>query len=359
MNLTTIGRLGYRQLSAALPEVLYLNTGVDLTWPVEIRATVTLRCNYKCLQCACWRMKKYPEEMSVDQWKAALGSIKEFLGPYRIAFGGGEPFVLRGFLELLEYCGRESIDFGLITNGSAFASDHVVDRFVAARPLKLDISVDGATPELHDGLRGTPGSLESISDGMGRLRGAQQRLGIRFPIRIKTILNALNFRGMPDLVTWAEDRGATTIDIQPIFEWTDETRGELWPSPSDLGEMEAVVEELVRRKAAGAPIETTEHTLRGMLNHFRKEKVTPVVAQCRIGLRVFGIHPDGRVSSCADYSDLGNITRQSAREIWTGEVAREVRRQTVACTKGCVYGCRETKSLADTIRRGLMVFGRP
>jgi hypothetical protein len=110
-------------------------------------------------------------------------------------------------------------------------------------------------------------------------------------------------------------------------------------------------------KAEGAPIETTERRLRSIENHFRREAVAPTISPCRIGVRVFGIHPDGQVYCCADFEPLGDITRQSARAIWTGAVARDIRRRTVACTKGCSYGCRESKSVADTIRRGLMIFG--
>jgi MoaA/NifB/PqqE/SkfB family radical SAM enzyme len=357
MDVAIIGRLALRQLASLIPEMTYLHTGIDLTRPTEIRATVTHRCNYKCLQCACWRFETYPQEISIDQWKTALGSIKEFLGPYRIQFLGGEPFVKKGFLDLLEFCREESLDFGLTTNGAAFVSDRIVDRFVATRPLKIEISVDGPTPEVHDRLRGVPGSLQCISDGMRRLLNAQLRLGIRFPIRIKATLNAVNFRVMPDLVTWAVNRGASTIDIVPIFEWTDESRNELWPSLADLGDLQTVIEELLRMKAMGAPIDTSEHKMRGMLNHFRREPVTPEVSRCRIGVRVFDIHPDGRVYSCTDYAALGDVTRQSAREIWTGAVARDVRRKTVACTKGCTYGCRESKSTFHMIRRAFMIFG--
>ncbi len=154
--------------------------------------------------------------MSIDQWKKGLESIKEFIGPYRVQFVGGEPFVKRGFLDLLEFCHEQSIDFGVITNGSAFASDRVVRRFVAARPLKVDISVDGPTAEIHDRLRGVSGSLLSITAGIHKLLDIGRELGVQFPIRIKPTLNSVNFRAMPDLVTWAVEQGATTIDIQPM-----------------------------------------------------------------------------------------------------------------------------------------------
>jgi MoaA/NifB/PqqE/SkfB family radical SAM enzyme len=356
MDLAVIGRLALQQLSSVVPEMTYLHTGIDLTRPTEIRALVTQRCNYKCLQCACWRLGAYPE-ISIDEWKAALASIKEFLGSYTIQFVGGEPFVKKGFLDLLEFCHDESIDFGVITNGSAFASEHVIKSLVTARPLKVEISVDGPTAGIHDRLRGIEGSLERITIGIGKLRHVQHATGIQFPIRIKATLNAVNFRAMTDLVRWAVDRGATTIDIEPIREWTEESKGELWPSPADLGDLQGVITELINMKAIGAPIETSRHKLLGMIPHFRKEKVQLEVSTCLVGLRVFSIDPRGVVSSCGQFAPLGDLTRQSAREIWTGAEACGVRRGTVACTKGCAYGCLATKSLAQKIRRGLMVFG--
>ena len=155
--------------------------------------------------------------MSIDQWKKGLESIREFLGSYRVQFVGGEPFVKNGFLELLEFCRELSIDFGVITNGSAFASDRVVRRFVSARPLKVEISVDGPTAETHDRIRGVPGSLLSITVGIQKLRDASRELGVDLPIRIKPVLSALNFRAMPELVTWSIEQGATSIDIQPVL----------------------------------------------------------------------------------------------------------------------------------------------
>src|SRR5262249_1251066 len=75
VEIGAINRMAMRQLSAVIPEVLYLHTGIDFTRPTEIRASLTERCNYKCLQCACWRFERM-REMSIDQWKTALASLR-------------------------------------------------------------------------------------------------------------------------------------------------------------------------------------------------------------------------------------------------------------------------------------------
>lgn len=357
-DLPLLTRMGRRHLATIVPEALYLSTGIDLTRPTLIGASVTNRCNYKCLQCACWRMK--PEiEMAVDQWKAGLEGLREYLGRYRIQFVGGEPFVKRGFLDIVEHCRRLGVDFGVMTNGSAFVNRRVVERFVKAGPILVSISVDGPTAELHDRLRGQPGSLKAIEAGIRNLRELRKEHDGAFPIRIKATLNARNYRTAPAIVDWAAAQGATSIDFEPVREWTEETRGELWPTLDDCDELEGVVDELLQMQAAGGPIETSKHKLRSMPDHFRRHTPSPEVQVCRIGLRAFSINPQGLVSNCHYFEPIGDLTRQSAREIWTGEQAREIRSQTVACTRGCSYGCYATKPVLHTIKRGVKVFARP
>jgi MoaA/NifB/PqqE/SkfB family radical SAM enzyme len=353
MDTTTIVKLGLSEISARLPEILYLHTGIDRTRPVWFHAVINQKCNYKCKQCECWRLKEYVE-ISIEQWKSALSSIRDFVGRYTIQFCGGEPFIKKGFLELLEHCRSNDIDFGVITNGSAFSNLKVVDRLAASRPLNVDISVDGATPEIHDTLRGVDGSLRVIEEGIRSLRAAQEAIGVRFPIRLKPTINAHNFRSIPGLVRWATEVGASTIDFQPIREWSEESRGELWLKGEDIGEFRSIVEDLIVLKKQGAPVETSDHLLREMVPHFLREPVAPELDTCLVGIRSFTIDPRGVVTTCGDFGPIGDLTRQTAREIWEGPAARENRRLTTACTKGCAFGCMP-KPLSEKLRRCLLM----
>ncbi len=44
---------------------------------------------------------------------------------------------------------------------------------------------------------------------------------------------------------WAIEQGATAIDIQPVFQWTDENKGELWLSELHIGYLKYVISELL------------------------------------------------------------------------------------------------------------------
>jgi MoaA/NifB/PqqE/SkfB family radical SAM enzyme len=122
--------------------------------------------------------------MTLDDWKSALARLKEFVHPLVVQFIGGEPFVWPKFLELIEFCRANDINWGVITNGSAFSAK-ITKRVAVARPINIDVSVDGATSNIHDRARGIEGSLEKITSGVLRLLGERDKAGQKFPVRIK------------------------------------------------------------------------------------------------------------------------------------------------------------------------------
>ena len=76
---------------------------------------------------------------------------------------------------------------------------------------------------------------------------------------------------------------------------------------------------------------------------------------CRVGLRDFFIKTNGEIEVCFFYPSIGNIKEQSAREIWYGPKAQEIRRQTVECDRLCLYTCLSQKTLTDKVKMGLTI----
>ncbi|MDY6941165.1 MAG: radical SAM protein [Cyanobacteriota bacterium] len=358
-----ISRAG-KQLVQESVEALYLKTGFDATRPIAIRGQVNERCNYKCRYCRFWRKDDYVREMSIEQWQNALSSLKSFIGSYVIQFSGGEPFIKTGFLDLLEFCHREKIGWGVITNGSAF-NRHTVERTIAARPTNIDISVDAATPDIHDFVRGVPGSLERITRGIELLRTQRQQEGLDFPIRIKPTVHQLNFRYLPQLVEWAQQMGATTIDFSPVRPGykIPEVETELWlHDRRDIETLERTIETLVEMKRQGAPIETSEAKLRGFSDHFARKTVYHGVSPCRVSLREYFIDPTGNVIMCWFYPPIGNVKTQEARDIWYDPKTRQQRSQMVGCSKfgsvSCANSCLTHRSFPQEVKRGLLMLKR-
>ncbi|MBK1643680.1 radical SAM protein [Thiocapsa imhoffii] len=352
MDIINLTKLGLKHSENALAERLRIQTGYDLTKPVTFYGIINERCNIKCRQCEYWRLPEYKQEITIQEWQSALISIKQFVGEFFINFSGGEPYLKKGFIDLLAFAHRHGIHCGITTSGF-FLTKEKVTKTVSARPFNVNISVDAPNPELHDYLRGKPGLFVRLSEGIQFLLKEQKKQSVKFPIIIKPTINRLNFRLMPDLVKWTQQIGATAINFQPVNLWTTETYEELWIEEEDQEELTQVIEHLIEMKKSGAPIMNSDEVLRLYVSHFHHESASESVLPCRVGLRNFLIEAGGEVKLCNEFPSIGNIKEQSAKEIWYSEKAREIRQQTLICEQLCLMTCVSQKTIAERIKMGL------
>lgn len=362
MRMRTALGAGLQRLSQELRESVYLTTSLDITRPRTISAVLTERCNYKCLSCACWRNESDADELSLSQWISAFRDAREFVGDFTVQFGGGEPFVFKPFLELVEWCRANGIEWLMTTNGSAFSPKNA-QRVADAEPLAVNISVDGSVAEVHDRSRGVAGSLQAITRGIDALRQARSRRGASFPIRIKATVHRQNFRDVPALVRWAEAVGANSVDMSPVRRWTPEVTSLLWLRSSDEPDLLEIVDELVGMKRAGALIETEESRIRSWPAHFAGQRITPSLGPCRVGLRDFCILPNGDVRSCWFYPVLGNVKSASSKTIWQSAAARALRAEMTQCPSfgdpKCALSCLSHRTLLEDAQRLFLLTRRP
>ncbi len=353
MEIGELASLGWKHTVSAFAEEVYLKTGLDSTRPVTFYGLVNERCNVKCRYCEYWRMANYSEEMTIEEWQTALVGVKEFVGNFSINFSGGEPLIKPGFIELLAWCRDNKIKAGVTTNGSALTKANA-ERIVAAHPFNINISVDAPSAEVHDYLRGSPGLFEKLSKGISYLLEERERQKVEFPITVKPTVNAANFRHLPALVEWAAQMGDLCVSPQPMNRWTPETYNELWIEEAELAEFEAVIEQVIQMQKDGTPILTPEHVLRLMAGHFRGGQAPSSALPCRVGMRTFFIRTNGDVEVCMmGFPVIGNVKRQSAREIWYGAQAREARKGTVTCEKLCLITCLSQKTLGNKVGMAL------
>ena len=353
MNVLQLTRLGANHIRNAVAEEIYLRTGRDITVPVSIFGEVIERCNYKCRYCEYWSRPHYSDDMSIADWQKALRELKEFIGHFHIEFSGGEPYLKKGFVDLITFCGKQGLKWGVTTNGGAFRNEKVVDRTVAANPFNINISIDSHDANIHDYSRGIDGSLDDIVAGIGRVARARTRHGMDFPIIVKAVVHKLNFRRLRELVEWARDIGATAVNFQPVEQHTEAARDEFWIGADELDELITVKDRLIEMRRAGAPILNSELLLNLWPNHFRREKAPREVMPCRIGMRNYFIRCDGRVEVCWNFPPIGNVRTQTAREIWHGKDGVVRRKETVACETLCLFTCLSQKNLGDKIAMGM------
>ncbi len=357
MGLQDFSRLAWKHARNAAAEELYLRGVTDVTRPVTIYGVVNERCNYRCRYCEFWRMKEYKDEMEIDDWKRALLSVKDFIGHYHVEFSGGEPFIKKGFVDLIQWCRDNDIDWGVTTNGSALTPT-VIPKVIAARPFNFNVSIDSFSGEVHDYTRGRENSHAKIVKGLEMLLEARAKARLDFPIIVKPTVHKLNFRLLPQIVEWVKTLGPVVVNFQPMDRWTQETHDELWIEENEWPELKAIVEQLLEMKRNGDPIMNSELVLSAFVKHYREENAPPETLPCRVGLRNFFIRPNGDIEVCWSFPPIGNIKTKSAREIWYGYEAKQRRKETTECETLCLFTCLSQKTLTDKVKMGVTLLSQ-
>ena len=141
---------------------LGLNAPICLTWEL------TYACNLACVHCLSSSGRRDPRELSTAQCEAVIDEFQA-MQVFYINIGGGEPTVRPDFWHLLEYAIDHQVGVKFSTNGVRVTPERA--RFLAATNyVDVQVSIDGATAEVNDRVRGHGSydmairALENLSD---------------------------------------------------------------------------------------------------------------------------------------------------------------------------------------------------
>lgn len=167
--------------------------------PVNLTWEITRRCNMKCIHCLSASSTELPNELTFDECKSIVDQLAK-LKVFEINFGGGEPLLKDYFLALLSYIHDKGIVTCISTNGTTLW-DEAIDLFTANPLLNIQVSLDGATPEANDRIRGE-GTYRKIISGIKLLSGKN------IPFSINTVVTSINFRQLSLLKELTASYGA-------------------------------------------------------------------------------------------------------------------------------------------------------
>src|ERR671939_580142 len=89
---------------------------------------------------------------------------------FYVNIGGGEPTVRPDFWELVDYATEHHVGVKFSTNGVKITPE-IARRLASSDYVDVQISLDGATPEVNDAVRG-PGSYATAVTALDRLAEA-------------------------------------------------------------------------------------------------------------------------------------------------------------------------------------------
>jgi MoaA/NifB/PqqE/SkfB family radical SAM enzyme len=301
------------------------------THPPAILWVLTQRCFYRCVHCDSW-MDRRP----IDT--AALLAIADAIvaaDTKLVAVSGGEPFMVKSVAEIVTRLKRARKIVSINTNGHLLV-DHV-DWLVAEGVDHVQVSIDGHTAELHDGIRRQRGSLEKILRGIDTLK-ARRRGGVPH-VSICGVVMKENAAHLGDFVDRFA-KVADAVELQPLHESPGllATAGAAALEASDR----QVVEEQLTR------IMTTHSTLANAfyrnfprflfepasMQHFAVDHCLPMI------FNTLTIREDGAYRICR-YPLDANIFEQSLGEIWNSPARWALYRRLArdGCGEPCWLRC--------------------
>ena len=143
-------------------------TDETLRAPVNATWEITEACNLACRHCLSADLRAEQRgELTFDQCRRIVDDLAA-ADVFQVNFGGGEPFLRDDFLDLLVYAQAKGITTCVSTNGTLL-DDDLIERLAAMDGLYLQVSLDGATPETNDAIRGV-GTFARILEGVDCLR---------------------------------------------------------------------------------------------------------------------------------------------------------------------------------------------
>jgi mycofactocin radical SAM maturase len=133
-----------------VPLVEHFSLGLDA--PICLTWELTYACNLACTHCLSSSGRRDPRELSTDEAKAVVDELQR-MQVFYVNIGGGEPTVRSDFWELLDYATAHDVGVKFSTNGIKI--DVVAAQRIAANSyVDIQISVDGATADVNDAVRG-------------------------------------------------------------------------------------------------------------------------------------------------------------------------------------------------------------
>jgi MoaA/NifB/PqqE/SkfB family radical SAM enzyme len=302
------------------------NLGIpDVPSPPFVILFINSICNMKCEHCFYWQSLNSPDDMTFEE----IVSLSKQLGHIEnLNLSGGEPFLRKEFgaicRQFIQNNGVKEIY--VPTNG--YFTERTIKQLrelLQEKSLRLfgvELSLDGM-PEFHDRFRATKNAFKKAMETYDALEELQ-REDARLQIHAISTATSDNMDEIRRLTTYLFERcpkmshhnlalirgdrlnpslqGPKLMEYQTLYEYVKR----LW-APREESRYGSIVEPMLQ----WAKVKTARE----------QRQVVP----CRAGVLSTVIYHNGDVSVCEAHKPLGNLRKQSFKEIWYSDEARRLR----------------------------------
>ncbi len=283
---------------------------------------ITDKCNLRCSHCY---QTSYTDtsEPSLEELKSIADKINNTLAVWkkegRVAITGGEPFIKKELLPLLQYLNHQPAinKISVLTNGTLI-KDHIAALKTLTKLHYIQMSLEGGR-EINDRIRGS-----GVFDKVQKSTKLLNENGI--PVRWMVTLQKMNVEDVPHIIDLALQNKVDTLLFERLIPEGEGTAlRDLVLTPKELFKVyDYILHRSDEEYSKGSPLKILKYrTLWILTDPKRAEKDVQVPFQieagaaCSVGMDSLCILPDATVLPCRRLPiPIGNLKKDSIFKIW-------------------------------------------
>ncbi len=282
---------------------------------------LTSRCNERCIHCYIPNQKKNDgADMPIEK---VFSLIDEFadLGGLHVTLSGGEVFMHKDIIRIMQYCREKDMQISILSNLIAL-KDVQIPFIKAANVSLIQTSLYSMDPEIHDFITTVKGSHAKTKAAIEKLVKAD------IPVQISCPVMKANCKGYAEVLKYAQSlKCKAQTDYIMMAQANFDTSN--LANRISLEETEALLRDIIEwdidYKQSTLKQKPIEDAIKFDFEAWSKQPL------CGAGINDCCITENGDVYPCAGWQSMvvGNVYKQPLREIWEkSEKLNEIRRIT-------------------------------
>jgi len=323
--------------------------------PSYITINPTYTCNLKCLMCDSWRSITN-RELNIYEWKKIIYDFKKWLKHYYVTISGGEPFLYKDVVQIINFASKNGAITNITTNGTLMSKD-TASAVINSGLNSITFSLDSPYEQKHDFIRGVSGTYRKVIQSINLFRYSK-----RVKRFIATILTDMNTKEISDLIKMAKNNCVDGIYFQPLtfklIHNSEKNRllriNKLWPK--NQKKIEKSINQIIKFKMKNYLIQNSIEHLELIKQYYSDGEQKEILPVCQNGIKSINIEPNGDVQLCSFMNNIGNASKKGVKEVLYSVESKQSREIIQSCKQSCILlNCNFPDSLRTKFNKFLLL----
>jgi AdoMet-dependent heme synthase len=162
--------------------------------PLLVIWEMTQACDLRCVHCrASAQPQRHPLELTTAGAFQLVDQIADMRVPLFV-LTGGDPLKRPDLMRIVRYACQRGVRTSITPSATPLLTRAAVFELKQGGLMRMALSLDGSTGQLHDGLRGVPGSYQRTLDAVGWCHEA------RLPVQVNTTVTRRNVDNLDSMI---------------------------------------------------------------------------------------------------------------------------------------------------------------